>query len=287
MNFSQYKHSQLKLLCKDIQSNPKFVKLICENLDKFYYEWSTKKIDSKTLEVKKYKDGTEKIRTITPSLNSLKEIQRNIKKYILEPIELPDEIHGGAKKRSNITNAKPHQGNKFQFTTDLKSFFPSITHKRVYDTFISLGFSNHYSHWLTKLTTWKYKLPQGAPTSTHIANLVFLEADYKLISFCNENGLVYTRYVDDLTFSSQVCFKSKLQNILDIVMQSDFKISWRKTFYQGYQNITGVNVFNNFIDGPEKIIEKAKCEIKNNSDFKPYSSYLERIRRTNKKKASH
>jgi len=287
MNSLQYKRSQLKLLCNDIKSNPAQIEYICANIHRYYNEWSEKKPDKKNGGFKTYKDGTEKIRTITPSLKELKAIQRRIKNYILAPISLPHEVHGGVKKRSNITNAKPHQGNKFQFTTDLQAFYPSITHKRVYNTFLSLGYSNHYSHWLTKLTTWQYKLPQGTPTSTHISNLVFLETDYRLIDFCNTNDIIYTRYVDDLTFSSQQCFKDKLQIILKIVTDGQFNISYRKTKYAGFQNITGVDVFNNYVDAPERIIVKAKMEQLEDSTFKPYSNYLENIRRTNRMPATN
>src|SRR5690606_32967363 len=102
-----------------------------------------------------------------------------------------------------------------------------------------------------KLTTWKYELPQGTPTSSHLANLVFLETDFRLIELCNQNNIVYTRYVDDLTFSSSICFKHLLNDILYIVISGGFKISYRKTKYEGFQNITGIDVFNNYIDAPE------------------------------------
>lgn len=284
MNSSQYEKSQLKLLCKDIGTNQETIKYICSNIDDFYRIWTEKKPDKKNGGFKKYKDGTEKVRTITPSLKNLKMIQRKIKDNILAPIKLPAEIHGGVKKRSNVSNAKPHQGNKYQFTTDLQSFFPNITHKQVYQTFIELGFSNHYSHWLTKLTTWQYNLPQGTPTSTHIANLVFLKTDYRLIDLCNANNIVYTRYVDDLTFSSQQCFKNQLEKIIQLVINGGFKISYRKTKYSGNQNITGVDVFNNYIDAPLKIKLKAKEEIELNKEFKPYTNYLNQIKSTNRKK---
>jgi RNA-directed DNA polymerase len=214
----------------------------------------------------------------------LNKIQTNIKNKILTPIVLPECVHGGVKKRSNITNAKPHQGKKYIFTTDLQEFYPNITSERVYKTFVSLKFSTHLAHWLTKLTTWKYELPQGTPTSTHIANLVFLDTDIQLINLCNENNITYTRYVDDLTFSSQQDFKHLLNDILKIVTSNGFKLSYRKTQYKGKQTVTGINVFLNKIDAPEKIKEKAKLEKVSNSEAKPYTNYLNNIRKTNKKK---
>lgn len=285
MNSSQFKANEFKKLCAIISFKPKEVENIVDNLDNYYKEWIEKKIDKKTGLPKIYLDGTEKKRTIRPSQKELKLIQLRIKNKILVPIKLPKVVHGGVKRCSNITNAKPHQGNKYIFTTDLQEFYPNISSKRVYEMFTNF-FSPHFSHWLTNITTWKHELPQGTPTSTHIANLVFLKTDIELINFCNKNNITYTRYVDDLTFSSQQDFKSHLNEILSIVTKNDFKLSYRKTQYKGNQTITGINVFLNKIDAPEKIIEKSKIEIETNAEMKPFTNYLTNIRKTNKK-ASH
>lgn len=283
MNSLLFKKQQFKLFCSIIGFKTTDIEYIEKNIDSYYNEWFEKKVDKKTGEFKKYKDGTIKKRAIRPSLRELILIHDNIKDRILAPIKLPNCIHGGVKRRSNVTNAKPHKGNKYQFTTDLQEFYPSIKFQRIYDTFLSLGFSNHFAHWLTKFTSWKYELPQGTPTSTHIANLVFLETDTKLIELCNKNSITYTRYVDDLTFSSQQNFKHLLNEILDIVKQSGFKISYRKTKYQGNQTITGIEVFLNKIEAPEKIKQKAHVEKETGAINKPYSNYLNYIKKTNKK----
>jgi len=284
MNSSQFKINEFKKLCSIVCFKPSEVESIVNNIDKYYREWIEFKFDKKTGLPKRYLDGTEKTRIIRPSQNELKLIQSRIKNKILVPIELPKEVHGGVKKCSNITNAKPHQGNKYIFTTDLQTFYPNITSKRVYNMFCKLKLSPHYSHWLTNLTTWKNELPQGTPTSTHIANLVFLETDLALIKLCNDNNVTYTRYVDDLTFSSQKDFKHLLPNILTIVTSNDFKLSHRKTQYKGNQTITGINVFLNKIDAPEKIIIKSKIEVEEDAKSKPFTNYLNNIRKTNKKR---
>jgi RNA-directed DNA polymerase len=282
MNSSQFKINEFKKLCAVVCFKPREVEYISNNPEKFYKEWIEKKLDKKTNLPKKYLDGTEKQRIIRPSSAELKAIQSTIKNKILTPIQLPEAVHGGVKRRSNITNAKPHQGNKFIFTTDLQEFYPNITSQRVYDTFCDF-FSPHYSHWLTKLTTWKYELPQGTPTSTHIANLVFLKTDLELIHLCNSSNITYTRYVDDLTFSSQQDFRHLLPDILEIVKRNQFKINQRKTKYKGKQTITGIDVFLNKIDAPDKIIKKSQIEIATNADLKPYTSYLNSIRQSNRK----
>lgn len=284
MNFSQYKNNEVKKLSAIVGFKPDFIEQLTNDIDGYYNEWVEEKTDKKTGNPKTFKDGTIKKRVIRPSKGELKIIQTRIKNKILSKIELPNNVHGGVKKRSNISNAKPHQGNKYQFTTDLQEFYPSISAKRVYETFVELKYSTHFSRLLTKLTTWKHELPQGTPTSTHIANLVFLKTDIALIELCNKFGIIYTRYIDDLTFSSQQDFKPHLNTILEIVKSGGFNISYRKTKYEGEQNITGIDVFLHKIDAPQKLIERAVQEQTSNSAIKPLTNYLNNIRKTNRRK---
>lgn len=258
---------------------------IAKNIDKHYREWYETKINKKTNQPKTYKDGTIKRRAIRPSKTPLKIIQKQIKDRILSLIELPENVHGGVKKRSNITNAKPHQGKKYKLTTDLQDFYPSIKAKRIYDTFIELGFNAQCAFYITRLTTWKGELPQGTPTSTHISNIVFLKTDYQLIELCKNHNITYTRYIDDLTFSSQSDFQNIIGEILDIVLQSGLKISRRKTFYNGSQTVTGIKIYLHKIDAPEKIITKVKEEeTLPDGTVKPYTNYRNNILKTNKGK---
>lgn len=281
MNSSRFKKSQLKELCFLLKTTPEVVRAITDNPAKYHKEWVEEKCDKTTGKVKTYRDGTVKERVISPSLEPLRSIQIRIKDKILAPIPLPDNIHGGVKGRSNITNGKPHQGKKYQFTTDLQDFFPSISNTVVNATFLKLGFSNHKAYWLTKLITFKYKVPQGAPTSTHIANLVFLDIDRALIKLAAAHDIIYTRYIDDLTFSSSKDFRFVLNEILAIINAGGFNISYRKTKYKGKQTITGIRVFNNYIDAPLKIKEKASLESMSDEVSKPYTNYLKRIQSTN------
>lgn len=283
MNTLQYKKNEIKRFCTLINVKPIDLEPIIENIDFFYREKVEEKVD-KLGKPKKYKDGTIKTRNIRPSKNELKIIQSRIKDKILSEIPLPDFIHGGVRKKSNITNAKKHQGNKYIFTTDLQEFYPSIKSKRVYDTFVKLGYSTHFSRLLSKLTTWKYELPQGTPTSPHIANIVFLDTDKLLKELCDKNEVTYTRYVDDLTFSSQKDFKHLHSEILNIVTSNDFKISQRKTNYKPKQLITGIIVSNHKIDAPQNIIDKVNIEMESNNPVKSYQHYLNQIRKTNIKK---
>lgn len=283
MRSLQYKKRQLNLLASILCCHPAEIEYLCEKIESYYGKWVEEKKDKVTGKVKTYTDGTPKKRIIRPSYSRLKQIQKSIKINILSKIELPENIQGGVKKKSNITNAKAHQGNKYQFSTDLQDFFPSVTHKQIFKLFLDLGYSSHIAHWLTKLTSIEFELPQGTPTSTAIANLVFRETDQKLIALCKLNQIIYTRFVDDLTFSAPKDFRSLTNEMLDIVRGSGFKISYRKTKYEGDQTLTGIRVFNNYIDAPDKIKEKAKAELSDaGSMHKPYNTYLNSIRITNK-----
>lgn len=283
MRSLQYKKRQLKLLASILCCHPAEIEYLCENIESYYGKWVEEKKDKVTGKVKTYPDGTPKKRIIRPSYSRLKQIQKSIKINILSKVGLPENIQGGVKKKSNITNAKRHQGNKYQFATDLQDFFPNVTHKQIFKLFLDLGYSNHVAHWLTKLTSVEFELPQGTPTSTAIANLVFRETDQKLIALCKLNQITYTRFVDDLTFSASNDFRALTSEILDIVRSSGFKISYRKTKYEGDQVLTGIRVFNNYIDAPDKIKEKAKLERSDASLLhKPYTTYLSSIRMTNK-----
>jgi RNA-directed DNA polymerase len=256
-------------------------KIITE-LDNHYTERIEEKINPKTGKPKTYLDGTIKQRVIRPSKKRLKLIQSKIKDRILSKIELPSNVHGGVKKKSNITNAKPHQGNKYVFVTDLKDFYPSIKSKKIHELFIELGYNKQFALYITKLTTWKGELPQGTPTSTHISNVFFLKTDYELIKLCKENNITYTRYVDDLTFSSPKDFQNLIPTFLAVIKDSGLKISYRKTNYQSNQNVTGIVVSLHKIDAPKKLIEKSKLEIDNPPSCKPYTNYRESILKTNR-----
>jgi RNA-directed DNA polymerase len=290
MNSSQskndlFKKKEFSKLCFVLGLKRSEIRTLLENIDKNYNVWSEVKTNKQN-KPKTYLDGTVKKRTFRNPSVLLKLVQKRIKLNIIDKVELPNNVHGGVKKRSNITNAKAHQGNKYLFETDLQEFYPNINMEVVYQTFLELGYSTHFSHWLTKLTTKDNQLPQGSPASLGISNLVFKKTDIKLIRFCKANSITFTRYVDDLTFSSQQDFGDKIQSILDIVIDDNFKISRRKTFYDSKQTITGIQLFLNRIDAPMHLIEKSEIEIETKSEKKPYTAYRKNIIKTNIKKSS-
>ncbi len=134
----------------------------------------------------------------------------------------------------------------------------------VYQSFVRNGFSFDISSILTKLTTYKNQIPQGARTSTYVCNIVMQTLDEKLLDLCATNNIAYTRYIDDLTFSSQSDFKHLNKDIVKNIHSESLKLSHPKTGYVlGSTMITGIRVPNNKID----ISDEMKLKISSPGEY--------------------
>jgi RNA-directed DNA polymerase len=132
----------------------------------------------------------------------LKEIQRLIVRRVLAPLGFGDVAHGSIKGRSPETNAKVHQGQRCVVKMDVKSFFPSVHHTRVYRLLRhEHGFGRDVARLLTRLVTLRKGLPQGAPTSPAVANQLARGVDEELKLAAKRHQLKVSRYVDDITIS--------------------------------------------------------------------------------------
>lgn len=163
---------------------------------------------------KRKKDGS--FRNIIAPNKNLKLIQRKILKNIFN-FSLGNRIQGGVIGGSIVNNANFHKNKKWVLNLDINNFFPSISHSRIERVFQCLGCSNDVSRILTNLTTFNKNLPQGAPTSPAISNLILFNFDKRIINLCRNNGFYYSRYIDDITISSNrdlTIIHSTISNIL-------------------------------------------------------------------------
>jgi len=166
-----------------------------------------------------------KCRTLDIPGDGLKKIQKLINKRLLQKIKLPDTIQGSKKKGSIKKNAEIHAGQRVIGNLDIKDFFPSVRSKRVEEIFIKIGCSPVVARMLMKLTTWKNRLPQGAPTSSSIANLILLNMDKRFERLCKIHGIKYSFYVDDITISGDQRVE-KLRNLFcKIIKQEGFEVN--------------------------------------------------------------
>lgn len=155
----------------------------------------------------------------------LKECQRWILRNILERITVSNEAHGFIAHRSILSNAAAHVRKQLVLNLDLKDFFPSIRWRAVFDFFRSLGYSRKVCFYLTSLTTFREALPQGAPTSPLLSNLIARHLDSRLAGLAKNLGVDYTRYADDMTFSGGAEVLSALPTIKKILKEEGFALN--------------------------------------------------------------
>ena len=214
------------------------------------------------------KTGGERL--ISAPMPRLKAAQKWILDHIVGKIEVHDAAHGFVPTRSIVSNASVHVGRDVVVNVDLKDFFPSIGYKRVKGLFRALGYSNAARTILALLCTepeietieldgTKYhvmvngtdgpqrRLPQGAPTSPAITNLICRRLDRRLHGTATKLGFTYTRYADDLSFSgaADADVGKLLRRVRWIARQEGFEAHPDKTriFRAGRrQEVTGIVV---------------------------------------------
>jgi len=147
-------------------------------------------------------DGS--IRNVYDALEPLKKVHKRIKRQILEHVQYPFYLTGSIKGRDCKSNAILHVHSKIIINEDISGFFPSTSSKRVLNIWHHFFcFSEDVAQCLTQLTTRCGALPQGAITSSFLANLVFWQHEPILHAKLSNQGLVYSRYVDDIAVSSK------------------------------------------------------------------------------------
>ncbi|MGO2405305.1 MAG: reverse transcriptase family protein [Vibrio litoralis] len=121
---------------------------------------------------------------------------------LLSRIKVPDYLHSGKKKHSNVTNARAHKGTSKVLATDIKSFFPSTTKKMVFSFFYSvMKCSPDVANILANLCTYHSHIPTGSRISMPLAFWANIRMFNELENLSIKHDVSMTVYVDDLTFS--------------------------------------------------------------------------------------
>lgn len=166
-------------------------------------------------------------RLISAPMPRLKKAQHFVLEQVLNKVTVHSKAHGCVKERSIVSNAIPHVNKAVVINQDLQNFFPSVTYKRIKGVFKSLGYSEKIAVIFSLLCSepkildisllgenyfsqrGDRFLPQGSPCSPAITNILCKKMDYRLDGLATKYGFVYSRYVDDITFSgNQEQFKS-------------------------------------------------------------------------------
>jgi RNA-directed DNA polymerase len=140
-------------------------------------------------------------RTIDEPEEALKRVQRLILRRLLRRLRSHAAAHGFERGRSIVTAALPHARRAVVLRMDVEEFFASTKAGRVQSYFRAVGWDAEAAALLARLCTHAGGLPQGAPTSPRLSNLLNFRLDARLSALARTSGAVYTRYADDMTFS--------------------------------------------------------------------------------------
>lgn len=170
------------------------------------------------------------MRRIHSPREPIRSIQRWVLENILNAYRPHDVAHGFVRGRSIMSNASEHIGNAVLIAMDIADFFPSITNRRVRKGFERLGYPYSVALLLANLCTRAGFLPQGAPTSPALSNLICYRLDRRLSGLARSRGFSYSRYADDMAFSSN---DSRLVLLIpfirQIIQEDGFEVRPEKT----------------------------------------------------------
>ena len=226
------------------------------------------------------------LRTLSAPHQKLASAQRWIFENVLQKVPVHDAANGFVTGRSVITNAQPHVGTDVVVNVDLKDFFPSITFFRIEGLFRSLGYSPavatimallcsecprrqmKYAGQVYHVATGPRGLPQGACTSPTISNLVTRHLDVRFTAMAKKLHWNYTRYADDMTFSTKQpdpAIGYLLARIRHISDDEGFRVNEKKTRVlrrHARQMVTGV-VVNDQLSIDRRTVRKLRAILHN------------------------
>lgn len=257
--------------------------------------WPITKKHYKTFSIKK-RNGTE--RQLVTVDHKLKEYQSKLRKYLEKNHDVSqyaygfvsansvkpykddqdvESVSGVDRPRGVVSNALAHTGKKVVISIDLKDFFPSITFPRIVGMLIKspYGFSHRQAAVAASLVCLPKEidinrgLPQGAPSSPLLSNLICKKLDYQLGKFAAKYDLTYTRYADDLTISTNNVKRVSPQQIVDEVTRhvrrNGFQINEAKTkimYRSTRQMVTGI-VVNDGLNLHKKHVDALRATLYN------------------------
>lgn len=213
-------------------------------------------------------------REISAPISSLKILQEKLA-YVLYLIYQPKvSVYGFCKDKSILDNARLHVNKRLVLNIDLENFFPTIHLGRVIGLFESsaFAFSREVAILLAQICCYEGKLPQGAPTSPVISNLICYTLDNDLQKLAKDTNCLYTRYADDITFSTNLKeFPSDIlssshniitcgEKLTSIIKKNSFSINQSKVRLQKQymrQEVTGL-IVNNFVNISRKYIREVR-----------------------------
>ena len=222
---------------------------------------ATYRMDYRTFEVAKRGGGVRQIAAPHPTIKLL---QSKLNMVLQTAYAGKPSVHGFVPGTSIVTNARRHVGKQFVLNVDLKDFFPSINFGRVWGMLKSKPYKldQGAATVLAQICCFDRELPQGAPTSPIISNMICGKLDSQLQRLAHRQKCIYTRYADDLTLSTRLRqFPKELaerrgagwsgedivlgRHLVSVIHDNGFTVNEKKLRLQHrteHQEVTGITV---------------------------------------------
>lgn len=238
-------------------------------------------------------------RLIEAPITPLKMIQSKLNQILQYVYKAKPSVHGFIFKKSILTNARVHLRRKHVLNVDLKDFFPSINFGRVRGLFISRPYNlnEEVATVLAQICCHNNHLPQGAPTSPIISNMICAQMDDQLQQLAKKYQCLYTRYADDITISTHLSrFPEKIAKYSEetdkfevglalkgVIENNGFQVNQSKIHLQAKsrrQQVTGltvnqiVNVKRSYVNQVRAMLhawDKFSLELAENEHIQKYS----------------
>ncbi|WP_158620342.1 MULTISPECIES: reverse transcriptase domain-containing protein [Corallococcus] len=225
------------------------------------------------------KNGT--LRTISKPHPAVRSLQNKLLPFLTSAYRPKPSAHGFVVQRSIVSNARPHVGKRFILNIDLEDFFPSIHFGRVRGMLMAVPYQlpSSVASVLARICSNEGVLPQGAPTSPIISNMICARMDADLQRLAGKHRCTYSRYADDLTFSTTSRrFPEQLavprhglvgenlqigEPLIATITANGFRINTAKQRLQPrhhHQEVTGITV-NRFLNPRKKLVRQARAMI--------------------------
>ena len=169
-----------------------------------------------------------KKRLIEAPKTILKRIQRSLLDSVFSHVHSSTWSHGFCPGRSIFSHAVLHTRKNVVVTMDIKDFFPSVNLQKIHPILRRFFPDESELELAMQLVTRNGRLPQGAPTSPHLANLVFSAIDETIASSIGGRW-AYSRYADDLAFSGDDSTGMLIDTVSEIALRNGFYIAAKKT----------------------------------------------------------
>ncbi|TXF84718.1 RNA-directed DNA polymerase [Neolewinella aurantiaca] len=263
---------------KKITANRRnFIKFISPSDNEVYDFDTVKKLSQnrhnyyKKVKIPKKNGGFREILIVNGEIKRIQEKILELLQSVYNDSSTPKCVNGFVKGRSIYDNAAIHTNKKHVINFDIKDFFKSVTLEKI-NTYlsykpISLPRNQYPNVLISYLCTYDRYLPQGAPTSPILSNIVLKNFDYAMIMLAKKHKLVYSRYADDLTFSGNedIDFFSFKNTVAQKLNKHGFEMNMNKSRIQyswQRQIVTGL-VVNNKVNIKSEFVATTKSMIYN------------------------